>query len=171
MNVIIPTLLPAQDGMNKREHEFSRFYETHGCYPVLYLLHGTYGDEGDWQRFSRIEDYARHHNVVVVMPYGENGAYRNAKSGKDYEVYITEELPKVIQWMVPVSKKREDTYIAGLSMGGGGAVRLGLSHPEIYGYTIGLSADFGLITENVKNNEFTVWSHAFEGVDLDVNTT
>ena len=52
VNVIIPTLLPAQDGMNKREHEFSRFYETHGCYPVLYLLHGTYGDEGDWQRFS-----------------------------------------------------------------------------------------------------------------------
>ena len=54
VNVIIPTLLPAQDGMNKREHEFARFYETHGCYPVLYLLHGTYGDEGDWQRFSRI---------------------------------------------------------------------------------------------------------------------
>ena len=51
VNVIIPTLLPAQDGMNKREHEFARFYETHGCYPVLYLLHGTYGDEGTGRDF------------------------------------------------------------------------------------------------------------------------
>ena len=83
VNVIIPTLLPAQDGMNKREHEFSRFYETHGCYPVLYLLHGTYGDEGDWQRFSRIEDYARHHNVVVVMPYG-NLYQKSARRQKSY---------------------------------------------------------------------------------------
>ena len=99
------------------------------------------------------------------------GAYRNAKSGKDYEVYITEELPKVIQWMFPASKKREDTYIAGLSMGGGGAVRLGLSHPEVYGYTIGLSADFGLITENVKNNGILRSGHAFEGVDLDADET
>lgn len=76
------------------------------------------GMEGDWQRFTRIEDYARNHNLAVVMPYGENSFYRDTDAGKDYETYITQELPQVIQWMFPVSKKREDTFIGGLSMGG-----------------------------------------------------
>lgn len=48
---------------------------------MLYLLHGTFGDEGDWQRYSRIEDYARTRNVV--MPYGENSCNRDTKSGKN----------------------------------------------------------------------------------------
>ncbi len=165
VNVFMPSLLPDQNGFAKREHDFSEYYDTHGNFPVLYLLHGTYGDEGDWQRFSRIEDYARNHNLAVVMPYGENACYRNTKSGKDYETYITQELPKLIRWMFPVSKKREDTFIGGLSMGGTGAVRLGLTYPEIYGYTIGLSTAFETMEENVRNNEFSVWSHAFEDAE------
>lgn len=161
VNVFLPSLLPDQNGFNKREHDFDTFYDTHTDFPVLYLLHGTYGDEGDWQRFTRIEDYARNHNLAVVMPYGENSCYRNTKAGKDYETYITKELPKVIQWMFPVSKRREDTFIGGLSMGGMGAVKLGLEHPEIYGYTIGLSTGIDM-TKNMQS-EFSVWSHAFEG--------
>lgn len=162
VNVIIPTVLPPADGLTKRCHEFDEFYETHGKYPVLYLLHGTYGDEGDWVRYSRIEDYARQYNVVVVMPSCENSCYKNTTAGKDYEVYITRELPKMIQWMFPVSKRREDTFIGGLSMGGGGAVRLGLSLQDIYGCTIGLSADLGMTPRLIEDNEFTVWSHAFD---------
>ncbi len=94
VNVLLPTLLPDQNGATTRGQEFTEFYNTHGNYPVLYLLHGTFGDEGDWQRYSRIEDYARTRNVVVVMPYGENSCYRDTKSGKNYETYITQELPK-----------------------------------------------------------------------------
>lgn len=170
VNVIIPTLLPGINAVNERGQEFSEFYDHSGNFPVLYLLHGTYGDEGDWQRFSRIEDYARHHNLAVVMPYGENSCYRDTESGKNYEIYITQELPKIIQWMFPVSKKREDTFIGGLSMGGGGAVRLGLMHQDIYGCTIGLSSDFGGIVNQVRESEFTVWSHAFKGTSLDEKT-
>ena len=161
VNVFLPSLLPDQNGATKREHDFTTYYETHKDFPVLYLLHGTFGDEGDWQRFTRIEDYARNHNLAVVMPYGENSFYRDTDAGKDYETYITQELPQVIQWMFPVSKKREDTFIGGLSMGGTGAVRLGLAHPEIYGYTIGLSAVTDPIENWIDKEEFTVWSHAF----------
>lgn len=161
VNVFLPSLLPDAGGFTSRHHEFANYYETHGNFPVLYLLHGTYGDEGDWQRFTRIEDYARNHNLAVVMPYAENSCYRNLDSGKDYETYITQELPRVIQWMFPVSSKREDTFIGGLSMGGTGAVRLGLLHPELYGYTIGLSTGVESIKKNIRENEFTVWSHAY----------
>lgn len=161
VNVFLPTLLPDQNGFAKREHDYETFYETHGQFPVLYLLHGTYGDEGDWRRFSRIEDYARNHNLAVVMPYGENSFFRNTDSGKDYETYLTRELPRLIQWMFPVSSKREDTFIGGLSMGGTGAVRLGLAHPDIYGYTIGLSACVDPIAKTIDATEFTVWTHAF----------
>ena len=161
VNVFLPSLLPDQNGATKRKHDFTTYYETHKDFPVLYLLHGTFGDEGDWQRFTRIEDYARNHNLAVVMPYGENSFYRDTDAGKDYETYITQELPQVIQWMFPVSKKREDTFIGGLSMGGTGAVRLGLAHPEIYGYTIGLSAVTDPIENWIDKEEFTVWSHAF----------
>ncbi len=162
VNVILPTILPAKDAANQKGQEFASFYDSHGNYPVLYLLHGTFGDEGDWMRFSRIEDYARTRNIAVVMPFGENSCYRDTPSGKNYETYITQELPKVIQWMFPVSKRREDTFIGGLSMGGGAAVRLGLSHQELYGYTIGLSSDFGGIMDVIKNSDFTVWSFAFD---------
>ena len=170
VNVIVPTVLPPADGLTKQKHEFEEFYNTHGNYPVLYLLHGTYGDEGDWERYSRIEDYARRYNVVVVMPSGENSCYKNTKAGKDYEEYITQELPEVVRWMFPVSDKREDTFIGGLSMGGGGAIRLGMSHQDIYGCTIGLSSDLGMTPKLVKSNEFTVWSYAFEGEQSPENT-
>lgn len=166
VNVLLPTLLPDQNGSTNRNQEFSEYYQSHGNYPVLYLLHGTFGDEGDWQRYSRIEDYARTRNVVVVMPYGENSCFLDTKSGKNYETYLTQELPQIIQWMFPVSKRREDTFIAGLSMGGGAAVRLGLSHPEIYGYAAGLSSDLGIIAENIRNSDFSVWSFAFDDVPV-----
>ena len=77
VNVLLPSLLPDQNGATKRKHDFTTYYETHKDFPVLYLLHGTFGDEGDWQRFTRIEDYARNHNLAVVMPYGENSFYRD----------------------------------------------------------------------------------------------
>lgn len=171
VNVIIPSLLPVQDSDTRKDPDFSSFYETHGQFPVLYLLHGTFGDEGDWQRFTRIENYASKYNLVVVIPFGENSCFRDEASGKNYETYVTHELPNIIQWMFPVSGRREDTFICGLSMGGGAAVRLGLTHPDTYGYAAGLSSDLGKISKNVMDNPFTVWSHAFDGVPMGKETS
>lgn len=55
VNVFLPSLLPDQNGATKRKHDFTTYYETHKDFPVLYLLHGTFGDEGDWQRFTRLK--------------------------------------------------------------------------------------------------------------------
>lgn len=99
---------------------------------VLYLLHGYHGSEGDWLRYTGIERYADGHNLAVVMPAGYNQFYQNAVHGIRCWDYISKELPEVVQRMLRVSDRPEDTYAAGLSMGGYGAMRLALTYPERY---------------------------------------
>ena len=101
---------------------------------VLYLLHGMYGDESSWIRYSNVERYAKDlgGNMAIVMPGVGNSFYQDMVHGERFYTYMTEELPKFIQGLFPVSKKREDTYIAGLSMGGYGAFFLALSRPDLY---------------------------------------
>ncbi len=100
--------------------------------PVLYLLHGLHGDANSWLHFSNVERYAREAGIAVVMPSVGNSFYQDMACGERFFTYMTEELPKFIQGLFPVSRKREDTYIAGLSMGGYGAYFLGLRCPERY---------------------------------------
>ena len=157
VNVLLPT---PESTLSGHQETFAECAHT-GPFPVLYLLHGTFGDESDWTRFSRIEDYARKRNVIVVMPNCENSCYRNTPAAKNYFTYVTEELPSMINWMFPASGKREDTFIAGLSMGGSGAFMLGLSCPERYGYVASLSGGFGNsgIRQRKKGSP---WAWAFD---------
>jgi len=151
---------------NKELKELDYYSSSHKC-PVLYLLHGTFGDDGDWMRFSRIESYAQNYNIAVVMPDGENSCYRNmGRGGPAYYEYLTEELPEMMKWMFPISDKREDTFIAGLSMGGSGAFSVGMSRPDLYGYVASLSGGFDM----ELNKEGDVWSMAFEPGEIIKNT-
>ncbi|MGI6005724.1 MAG: alpha/beta hydrolase [Christensenellales bacterium] len=172
VQVILPTPLTSEimDGAMAAQFERSPgsvskgldYYSDALKCPVLYLLHGTYGDDGDWMRFSRIESYAQNYNVAVVMPDAQNSCYRNMpRGGPAYYTYFTEELPKMIKWMFPVSDRREDTFIAGLSMGGSGAFKLGMSKPEMYGYVASLSGGFNNLMERAASND-SVWSMAFK---------
>jgi len=119
-------------------------YFTEGAkYQILYLLHGTYADHRDWVRLSSIERYAQEHKLVVVCPSGENSFWQDMYAGPQYFTYITEELPKFIKTIFPISGKREDTFIGGLSMGACGALNAAIRCPEKYGAAICLSS--GLI--------------------------
>lgn len=106
---------------------------------VLYLLHGLHGDESSWIRYTNVERYAKDLDIVIVMPGVGNSFYQDMVHGERFYTYMTEELPKFIQGLFPVSKKREDTFIAGLSMGGYGAFYLGLSRPDLYSAAASLS--------------------------------
>ena len=106
---------------------------------VLYLLHGLHGDEGSWLHLSNIERYAYEAGIAVVIPGVGNSFYQNMAHGEDFFTYVTEELYKFVQGLFPVSKKREDTFIAGLSMGGYGAWYLALACPEKYAATASFS--------------------------------
>ncbi|MBB5887908.1 alpha/beta hydrolase [Lactovum miscens] len=95
--------------------------------PVLYLLHGMTEDENTWLSRSGIDRLVRHTNVAVVMPAADLSFYVNTNYGMAYFDAISNELPKVIHNFFPnFSTKREKNFIAGLSMGGYGAYRIGL---------------------------------------------
>ena len=108
--------------------------------PVLYLLHGMHGDYTSWLNGSAIGKYARMRGIAVVMPSAVNSFYCNMKYGCRYYDYVTEELPAFLRKNLPsLSTKREKTFVAGLSMGGYGAVKLALRRPDLYAACASLS--------------------------------
>lgn len=118
------------------------FYESGEKFKVLWLLHGTFGDSSDWLHFTRIELYAREHNLAVVMPSAMCSDYVNWSGfGLGYNMYdhLFEELMPMIYNWYPISDKREDNYIAGLSMGGFGTMVYALNHPEKFAVAASLS--------------------------------
>ena len=133
--VFFPSM-SADDFLEERE---VHYYDEGKKWPSLYLLHGSYGDCLDWSLRTGIERYAQDKGIVVIMPSSENSAYLNMYCGEDYLTYIGKELPEFMGKMFPLSDRKEDTSIAGLSMGGYGAFRVGLEFPETFGNIASLS--------------------------------
>ena len=127
VNVLLPSL-PDNDHFF---HSLDEVYAQRKI-PVLYLLHGALDDYTMWLRHTNIERYAEEAGIAVVMPSGQNGFYSNALYGLKYFDYITEELPRFIEYTFPVSRCREDRFVAGPSMGGYGASKCGLGRPDRY---------------------------------------
>lgn len=99
---------------------------------VLYLLHGYSDDATMWLRRTRIEKYAEDNHVIVVCPSAINSYYMNDFGESNYEDYIAIELPKYLNDCFNFTNKKEYKMIAGLSMGGGGAMRIGLKYSNEY---------------------------------------
>ena len=138
-NANVMIFLPTQDADDYLFGSGNAKYDPDKKYQTLYLLHGSYGDCMDWGRLASVERYAQQHCLAVVMPSAENSSYLNMDYGEAYLDYIGRELPAFLRIMFPLSERREDTFIAGLSMGGYGAWRLGLEFPEQYGAIASLS--------------------------------
>lgn len=110
-------------------------------YKTLYLLHGLLGDCSDWVNGTRIRRWAEEKNLAVVMPSGDNAFYIDyPKTKNNYSDFIGRELVEVTRNMFPLSDKREDTYIAGLSMGGYGALRNGIVYSDTFSHVAGFSS-------------------------------
>ena len=99
---------------------------------VLYLLHGYSDDHSIWMRRTSVERYAAQHNLAVIMPAVNHSFYNIEYYGERYWDYVSDELPKTMHTFFRLSNKPEDTFVAGLSMGGYGAMRLALTYPERY---------------------------------------
>ncbi len=97
---------------------------------VLYLLHGYSDDHSIWMRRTSVERYAANHNLAVIMPAVNHSFYCNEVYGEKYWDYVSDELPRTMHRFLRLSDRPEDTYVAGLSMGGYGAMRLALTYPE-----------------------------------------
>ena len=106
---------------------------------TLYLLHGLVGNYADWLHYSRIRQWAEERHFAVVMPSGDNSFYVNNPVSRNEE-FIGQELLDLTRRMFPLSHKREDTFIAGLSMGGFGALRTGFLYPQNFSHVAGFSS-------------------------------
>lgn len=101
-------------------------------YPVLYLLHGLEDNNACWMQRTQIERYAAMHDLIVIMPEVQRSYYTDMAFGLPYFTYISEELPTIVSNLFHISNDPNKTYMAGLSMGGYGALKCGLRHPEKY---------------------------------------
>lgn len=138
---------------------------------TLYLLHGMSDNHTIWQRMTSIERYTRDLGVAVVMPKVHLGWYTDMWRGGKYFTYISEEIPAVCeQFFGQLSHRREDRYVAGLSMGGYGALKCALCAPQTFSRAASLSgaADIASSCEALaRDGQYagTMWENVFGPVE------
>lgn len=143
-------------------------------YKTLYLLHGVYGNYTDWVNGTNIQRWAEERNLAVVMPSGDNSFYLDQPLCNNYYGdFVGYELVEMTRKMFPLSHRREDTFIAGLSMGGYGALRNGLKYHQTFSHIAALSSAV-YIYESVdsadQNAEFFETKSYLEGIFGDLDT-
>jgi putative tributyrin esterase len=117
-------------------------------YPVVYLLHGLSGHFDNWTDKTKLAEYSLNHPLIVVMPEGNDGWYSDSVSvpGDRYESYIIRELVPEIDKKFRTKTGRAGRAIAGLSMGGYGALKFGLKYPDKFILAGSFSGALGITT-------------------------
>jgi putative tributyrin esterase len=115
-------------------------------YPVLYLLHGLTGHYSDWLSRTNLADYASDYSIIIVMPEGNDGWYTDSAivATDKYESYILKELLPDVERRYRTIEARYGRAIAGLSMGGYGAIKFGLKSPQTFAFAASMSGAFGV---------------------------
>src|SRR4051794_17141614 len=131
MTVLLPQRTTTQIGMADATGE--------GPPPVLYLLHGLSDDDTIWLRRTSIERYVAPLGLAVVMPQVHRSFYTDEHYGGRYWTFLSEELPALVADWFRISDRREDTFVAGLSMGGYGALKWALHQPQRFAAAASLS--------------------------------
>ena len=110
-------------------------------FPVLYLLHGIYGNYTDWDTQSHLRRYAENLDLIIVMPDGGNSWYVNSATDPQdrFEDYLTKDLIEEVDARYRTIPRREKRAIAGLSMGGYASLNMALKHPELFAFAGDLS--------------------------------
>lgn len=132
MSVILPQESPS-DGVKEKK------------YKVLYLLHGLCDDHTMWLRMTSIERYVKGMNLAVVMPAVNRSFYTDMRYGGKYWTFISDELPKLARSFFPLSDRRENNFVAGISMGGYGAFKLALRNPDKYAAAASISGVLDIV--------------------------
>jgi putative tributyrin esterase len=147
MTVVLPQPTTAQVGMTG--------LATSDPPPVLYLLHGLSDDDTTWVRRTSVERYAASLGLAVVMPAVQRSFYTDEAMGLRYWAFLSEELPELVGRFFRVSQAREDTFVAGLSMGGYGAMKWGLRRPERFAAVASLSGvlDAGFVVAHDRADD------------------
>jgi putative tributyrin esterase len=154
ITVVLPQPVEDQIGVTARE--------TSGPPPVLYLLHGLTDDHTAWHRYTSIARYAEAAGIAVVMPAVHDSFYADEVHGHRYFGYVADELPSVVASFFRVSTRPSDTFVAGLSMGGYGALKLVLAHPDRYAAAASLSGALDLRYLIGREDRAALFRRAFD---------
>lgn len=153
MDVILPEQTTGQIGMEGKGADKP--------YPTLYLLHGMSDDHTIWQRRTSIERYVSDMGLAVVMPTTHLGWYTDMAQGARWFTFVSQEVPdKCRSFFRNMSTRREDTFAAGLSMGGYGALKLGLRCPERFGAVASLSGALDAVARAQRDSS-PLWRQVF----------
>jgi len=128
---------------------------------ILYLLHGLSDDASVWTRRTSVELFAEAHGYAVIMPEVHRSFYMDYARGGQYFTYVTKELPALCEKLFGFRHTRETTFVAGLSMGGYGALKCALRHPEQYAACASFSGAVDL-QRLVNSGEFEARLPEFE---------
>lgn len=137
-NVVLTAVIPVDkmdgDKLAKRRR---------GPYRTVYLLHGLFGQDVEWIDKTHVVETAEARDIALIMPSGEDGLYLNKPEINEWHgKFISEELVDFSRRLFPLSTKREDTALAGISIGAYTAVVNGLLRPDRFGSIIALSGAF-----------------------------
>jgi S-formylglutathione hydrolase FrmB len=126
--------------------------------PVVYLLHGGGGDYREWSNDSDVACFAEQ-GLVLVMPEGGSSYYTNSRTRPEdrYEDYIVGDLIHDVESRFPVAADRSHRAAIGVSMGGFGAVKIALKHPELFAFVGGLSSALDVPTRLFSIKRLSQW--------------
>lgn len=134
-------------------------------YHTLYLLHGLMGNELDWSTKTELASLAEGLPFVVVMPDGENSWYTNGEGdGPRFEDYIAEDLIHEVDAKYRVLRSQYGRVIAGLSMGGYGAIKIALKHPDLYAEAGSFSGAFPVAADVAYADRFPAYRAEILGI-------
>lgn len=159
MTVILPEQTKTQVGMKNKKR-------SNHLHPTLYLLHGFSDDHSIWARRTSIERYVAELGLAVVMPDVDHSYYADMSYGNKYWTFLSEELPRVARSFFPLSDRREDNFVAGLSMGGYGAFKWALNQPDQFAAAASLSGALDLVNRKQVDRMETLYN-AFGGETLE----
>ncbi|MGB9195389.1 MAG: alpha/beta hydrolase family protein [Terriglobales bacterium] len=141
--VILPTHIPAGSAL-----------------PVVYMLHGGGGEFRNWSNYTGVAEFAEH-GLILVMPEADESYYTNSADRPldRYEDYVVKDLIADVQSRFPAATGRANRAIIGVSMGGFGAVKLALQHPDLFGFAGGISSALDVPTRPFSIRRYSQWRH------------
>jgi S-formylglutathione hydrolase FrmB len=132
------------------------YFKSNKRYPVLYLLHGLFGHHDDWITRTNLAEYAAGYDLIIVTPEGNDSWYIDSATvaSDKYESYILRELIPDVDARYRTIKDRRARGVAGLSMGGYGALKYGLKHPDYFAFAGSMSGALDPANRNEEHPGF-----------------
>ncbi|MFT4106713.1 MAG: alpha/beta hydrolase-fold protein [Lacrimispora sp.] len=149
-DVTVSVILPLPTSSNMEFGDAIQYPGQKQKYQVIWLIPTGTADHSKNVRSSRIEEYAKIHQVAVITPNLHNSLGFNLPHGVEYFDFLTRELPTIMRSIYPISSRREDNFIGGASNGGFTGYMTALRNPHQYAaaFSIGSFLDIRKCRDN-----------------------